>query len=50
MSLVPDGIKLKSKIYNFPKGFLMFITYKDVTKRYIKGNEHKKAISKGYWL
>ena len=35
VSLVPDGIKMKSKVYDFSKGFLMFITNKDVTKREI---------------
>ena len=36
VSLVPDVIKLKSKVYNFSMGLLMFITYKNVTERDIK--------------
>ena len=31
VSLVHDGIKMKGKIYDFFKGFPMFITKKDVT-------------------
>ena len=38
LSLVPDGIKMKGKVYDFSKGFLMFITNKDVTERDIKGD------------
>ena len=34
VSLVPDGIKIKGKVYDFSKGFAMFITSKDVTERY----------------
>ena len=30
VSLVPDGMKMKSKVYDFLKGFPMFITNKDV--------------------
>ena len=41
VSLVPDGIKMKSKVYDFSKGFLMFITNKDVAERDIKGDENK---------
>ena len=41
ISLVPDGIKMKGRVYDFSKGFLMFITYKDVTERDIKGDENK---------
>ena len=41
VSLVPDGIKTKGKEYDFSKGFLMFITNKDLTERIIKGNENK---------
>ena len=32
VSLVPDGIKIKGKVYDFSKGFSIFITNKDVTK------------------
>ena len=39
--LVPDGIKLKGKVYDFSKGFALFITNKDVTERDIKGDENK---------
>ena len=38
VSLVPDGIKMKGKVYDFSKGFSMFITSKDVTERDIKGD------------
>ena len=41
VSLVPDGIKMKGKVYDFSKGFAMFIASRDVTKRDIKGNENK---------
>ena len=36
VSLVPDGIKMKGKVYDFSKGFVLFITNKDVTERDIK--------------
>ena len=36
VSLVPDGIKKKGKVYDFSKGFVMFITSKHVTERDIK--------------
>ena len=39
--LVPYSIKLKGKVYDFSKGFAMFITSKDVTERDIKGDEIK---------
>ena len=41
VSLVPDGIKIKGKVYDFSKGFSIFITNKDVTERDIKGDEIK---------
>ena len=41
VSLVPDGIKMKGKVYDFSKGFSIFITNKDVTERDIKGDEIK---------
>ena len=41
VSLVPNGIKMKGKVYYFSKGFLMFITNKNVTERDIKGDENK---------
>ena len=41
VSLVPDGIKMKDKIYDFSRDFALFITIKDVTERDIKGNEIK---------
>ena len=40
VSLVPDGIKMKGKVY-FSKGFALFITNEDVTERDIKGDENK---------
>ena len=39
--ITPNGIKLRNNIYNFTKGFLMFITNKNVTERDIKGYENK---------
>ena len=33
VSLIPDSIKLKCKVYDFSKGFAVFITSKDVTER-----------------
>ena len=41
VSLVPDGIKMKGKVYDFSKGFAIIITNKDVTERDIKGDESK---------
>ena len=41
VSLVPDGIKMKGKVYDFSKGFDLFITNKDVTERVIKGDENQ---------
>ena len=41
VSLVPDGIKRKGKDHDFSKGFALFITIKDVTKRHKKGVENK---------
>ena len=41
VSPVPDGIKIKGKVYDFSKGFALFITNKDVTERDIKGGEIK---------
>ena len=39
--ITPNGIKLRNSNYDFTKSFLMFITNKNVTKRYIKGDENK---------
>ena len=41
VSLKPDGIIKKGKVYNFSKGFLMFITNKDVYERDVYGDENK---------
>ena len=41
VSIVPDGKKLKGKVYDFSRGFLIFITSKDVTERDIKDDENK---------
>ena len=41
VSLVPDGIKIKGKVFDFSKSFSIFITNKDVTERDIKGDEIK---------
>ena len=41
VSLVPDGIEMKGKFYDFFKGFALFINNKDVTERDIKGDENK---------
>ena len=41
ISLVPDGIKMKSKVYDFFEGFVIFIINKDLTERDIKGDENK---------
>ena len=42
VSLVPDGTKMKGRVYDLSKGFFMFITNKDVTERDIKGDENRK--------
>ena len=39
--ITPNGIKLRNNIYDFTKGFLMFITNKNVTERVVKGDENK---------
>ena len=36
VSVLPDGMKMKGKVYHFFKGFAIFITSKDVTERDIK--------------
>ena len=41
VSLVPDGIKIKGKVYDFSKGSAIFITNKGVTDRDMKGDEDK---------
>ena len=41
VSLVPDGIKMKGKVYDSSKGFGLFITNKNVTERDIKGDGNK---------
>ena len=41
VSLIPDGIKMNGKVYDFSKGFAVFITNKDVSERDIKGDEDK---------
>ena len=40
--ITSNGIKLRNNNYDFPKGFFMFITNKNVTERDIKGDENKK--------
>ena len=39
--ITPNGIKLRNNNYDFTKGFLMFITNKNVTERDIEGHENK---------
>ena len=39
--ITPIGIKLRNNNYDFTKGFLMFITNKNVTERDIKSDENK---------
>ena len=41
VSLVPDVIKMKGEVYDFYKGFSIFITKKDVTERDIRDDENK---------
>ena len=41
VSLVPDGIKMKGKVFDFSKGFAIFIINNDVTERDIKSDENK---------
>ena len=41
LSPVPDDIKMKGEVYDFSKGFPLFITKKDVTEIDIKGDENK---------
>ena len=44
VSLVPNGIKVKGKVYYFSKGFAIIITSKDVIERDIKGDEDKTKL------
>ena len=46
VTLVPDGIKMKGSVYDFSKGFHMFITNKDVTEKDIKGDKKVKQFLK----
>ena len=46
VSLVPDGIKMNGNVYDFSKGFHMFITNKDVTEKDIKGDKNVKQLLK----
>ena len=39
--ITPNGIKQRNNNYDFTKGFLLFITNKNVTERDIKGDENK---------
>ena len=41
ISLVPDGIKIKSRVYHFSRVFTMFVTNKDVTLKDTRGDEKK---------
>ena len=41
VSLVPDGIKMKGKVFDFSKGFAIFIINNDVTERDIKRDENR---------
>ena len=41
VSLVPDGMKMNGKVYDFSKGLLVFFTNKDVHERDIKVDENK---------
>ena len=41
VSLLADGKKIKSKIYDFSTGFAMFFTRKDITERDVRGVERK---------
>ena len=41
VSLVPDGMKMKGKVYYFSKGFAININNKHVTERDIKSDEDK---------
>ena len=41
ISLLPDGIKIKGKVYEFSNGFALSISNKDVTKTDIKNDENE---------
>ena len=41
VSLAPNGIRLKSRVHDFSKGFSMFVTHTNVTKLDIRGEENK---------
>ena len=40
VSLVPDGMKMKRKLYDLSKGFALFIANNEVTERGIEGDEN----------
>ena len=39
--LAPNGIKGKSRVYDFSRGFTLFVTNKDVTEKDIRGEGNK---------
>ena len=41
LSLAPNGIKIKSRIYHFSRDFTMFVSNKDVTQKDIRCEENK---------
>ena len=41
VSLAPNGIKVKGRVYDFSRGFTLFVTNKDVTEKDIRGEGNK---------
>ena len=41
VSLAPNGIKVEGRVYDFSRGFTLFVTNKDVTEKHIRGQGNK---------
>ena len=41
VSLAPNGIKVNGRVYDFSRGFTLFVTNKDVTEKDIRGEGNK---------
>ena len=41
VSLTPNGIKVKGRVYDFFRGFTLFVTNKDLTEKDIRGEGNK---------
>ena len=44
VSLAPNGIKVKGRVYDFSRDFTLFVTNKEVTEKDIKGEGNKMRL------